>query len=243
MRASSTAARPGAATARRARLAIVLFVSVAAGTAPALAQDREKQMREAQRRLQAQNQKLQQEKSQAESQAAELQKKLAESEAGMKALEKAKADAKAQSEAVARDLAREAGARRSAAADLDKTRASLADEQQRLRQAQARIEELTRRQAELERTVAERDRQGKALLGSLQQERQSLASCETKNEKLYQYGLELGDRYRNKGVWESLAQREPVTGIKEVEIRTVLDEYRDKLDAERLGRASLQGAK
>ena len=34
------------------------------------------------------------------------------------------------------------------------------------------------------------------------------------------------DNYNNKGVWDSIVQNEPFTGIKQVEIENILQEYR-----------------
>ena len=60
-----------------------------------------------------------------------------------------------------------------------------------------------------------------------------LAASEAKNLQLYKYSVELMDRYKNKGVWSGVAQMEPFTGLKRVEIENLLDEYRDKLEAQK----------
>lgn len=63
-----------------------------------------------------------------------------------------------------------------------------------------------------------------------QLQKQQLLLCEDKNIALYQANLEMADRYKNKGMGTSLLQREPITGLKQVEIENILEEYRDKLD-------------
>lgn len=64
--------------------------------------------------------------------------------------------------------------------------------------------------------------------------RTSLASCEQKNTTLYRYGLELSQRYADKGVWAALWQVEPFTRIEQVEIENILEGYREKLDDNRV---------
>ena len=65
------------------------------------------------------------------------------------------------------------------------------------------------------------------------QQRQ-IADCEHKNLLLYQANTQLLEKYKNKNVWEALAQKEPFTGIEKVRIDNVLQEYRDKLAADRV---------
>ncbi len=76
------------------------------------------------------------------------------------------------------------------------------------------------------------------------QQRQ-IADCEHKNLLLYQANTELLEKYKNKNVWDALAQKEPFTGIEKVRIDNVLQEYRDKLAADRVkptGSAGQDGA-
>ncbi len=61
-----------------------------------------------------------------------------------------------------------------------------------------------------------------------------IASCESKNIALYEIGRSLMDRYENKTCSETLAQKEPFTGFKKVETENLLEEYRDKLDEQKL---------
>ena len=66
-----------------------------------------------------------------------------------------------------------------------------------------------------------------------EQERR-LGDCSVKNTKLYEVNLELLDRYENKGVWDALLQREPVTQLKRVEIEGVVEEYKYKISQQRV---------
>jgi len=63
------------------------------------------------------------------------------------------------------------------------------------------------------------------------------ASCETKNLKLYEYSQELAQRYQKKGVWASFTQKEPVFGLKRVDMENLLQEYQEKLAAQKIAPA------
>ena len=103
-------------------------------------------------------------------------------------------------------------------------------------------------QADLKAKLAEANRQITALTSlqldaakglkltqeQLEASKASNTSCEAKNLKLYQYSQELVTRYQKKGVWAALAQKEPVTGIKDVGVENVVQEYQEKLDSQRI---------
>lgn len=57
---------------------------------------------------------------------------------------------------------------------------------------------------------------------------------EGKNLKLYQTGRELMTRFEQKSYGEILAQKELFTGLKRVEIENLQEEYRNKLDEQKL---------
>ncbi len=57
--------------------------------------------------------------------------------------------------------------------------------------------------------------------------------CSDKNQRLVRLNAELLDRYRNKGVGDALAQREPLFGFSDVQMFNLVQDYRDKADAER----------
>jgi hypothetical protein len=59
-------------------------------------------------------------------------------------------------------------------------------------------------------------------------------SCEAKNLQLFEYSQELLQRYQKKGVWASLSQKDPVFGLKEVSMENVVQEYREKLNSQKI---------
>ncbi|HKJ09757.1 MAG TPA: hypothetical protein VKA76_11795 [Gammaproteobacteria bacterium] len=63
----------------------------------------------------------------------------------------------------------------------------------------------------------------------LAQQRTAFQQCDGKNIKLYEANVDLLKRYADKGVMAALLQKEPVTGIKQVKVENILQEYREKL--------------
>lgn len=72
-----------------------------------------------------------------------------------------------------------------------------------------------------------------ATKSALSAEQGERSRCEANNIALYQHGRELLQAYRDKGVVTSLSHREPLLGLGQVKMENLLEEYRDKLDAQR----------
>ncbi|MEJ2686360.1 MAG: hypothetical protein P8124_03970 [Gammaproteobacteria bacterium] len=70
--------------------------------------------------------------------------------------------------------------------------------------------------------------------------------CEGKNIKLYKANVDLLKRYADKGVMAALLQKDPVTGLQQVKVENILQEYREKLKRLRVeqlsGSADVDGA-
>jgi predicted nuclease with TOPRIM domain len=66
--------------------------------------------------------------------------------------------------------------------------------------------------------------------------------CVANNKKLYDINRELLGAYENKGVWGALAQAEPFTGLKQVEIENLVDEYQYRLDDLRVYQSDYESA-
>jgi chromosome segregation ATPase len=60
-----------------------------------------------------------------------------------------------------------------------------------------------------------------------------VADCTSKNGKLLHLNAELLKRYRDKSVTDVIKQRDPVLGMGDVEMFNIVQDYRDKADAER----------
>jgi len=62
----------------------------------------------------------------------------------------------------------------------------------------------------------------------------ALDQCVASNQKLFETGNEVLDRYENKGKWDALREREPFTQTRRVRLQNLVDEYRWALDDQRL---------
>ena len=57
-----------------------------------------------------------------------------------------------------------------------------------------------------------------------------LDNCADKNQQLYQVNLELLNQYKNKGVWDAMLQKEPVTQLKQVEIENIIEDIQYRIE-------------
>jgi len=80
--------------------------------------------------------------------------------------------------------------------------------------------------------VNEQDRT--KLTGNLTQKGKVLEVCETKNTKLYGFGLELVKLYDKPSTYQAILRTEPFTQLKRVELENILQDYNDKLDEQRV---------
>lgn len=114
------------------------------------------------------------------------------------------------------------------------TEKELAAANQRLAETESRLADTSKSLAETGRNLQRTEAEKKQLETIKTHNEREIALCEDKNGKLYKYGRELMVRYENKGFNDIVKQREPFTGLKQVEVENLLEEYRDKLDAEKI---------
>lgn len=138
-------------------------------------------------------------------------------------------------------LAGQAREAREAAAEHDAERVQLLLERNELKRKLA----ATRRgAAQLLGDLGEREHEKNQLaagLGSLQPRHASqaagLQACVAANEQLHGIGLELLDRYQNKGLWSALRDQEPLLQVQRVKLENLMQGYRERLDAQALAPA------
>lgn len=144
-------------------------------------------------------------------------------------------------------LKRRSGELGSARQKLTATERQLSDVETRLKSIEQERDALTGKLGDTSKKLAELELLQRDTAGSLRTrdgEVQSLKSsvagelaerkrCEANNIALYQYGRELMTLYENKGVVSSIWQREPLLGLGQVKTENMLEEYRDKLDAQK----------
>jgi chromosome segregation ATPase len=104
----------------------------------------------------------------------------------------------------------------------------------KLEETNGALAAMTQKQTETAALVTRRDAELKAAGEAIEQNKNNTLACEARNETLYQYDQALLEHYENKGVWAALIQREPFVGAEKVEIEKTVQQYRDKLAAERI---------
>lgn len=134
-----------------------------------------------------------------------------------------------------KELSRDLKASRAMAERLE---AAVVLAQERRDEAYDRIRDLTAKLKEhiavLKRVAAQRDvaETDAAECGA------RVEQCEFKNERLYLANQELLELYGAKDRWDRILQREPFTQLRQVEIESILEEYRQKLSESRVGSGS-----
>ncbi len=147
-----------------------------------------------------------------------------ENEELKKKLEKAGADSKAL-ELRAKNLqttlkGRDTQANQHSAEELEKSRAQMQELIARFRETAQSLREVEQDRNEARTQLKTRDLEVK--------------TCAQRNVQLADLANEALDRYEHKGIWTSLSQAEPITGLKRTEIQNLVDEYRAKVDDLRL---------
>lgn len=174
-----------------------------------------------------------------------LQAELKQAQDQKAALEQEKADHTQALDA----LKKKAGEQASAAARANQGKAALAKEAEALRQDKTKLsEEVERLKKELaENQMALRDtsqnlRQETSLKQRLEQNLvargKEFDACHAKNKMIYQYHVELLNRAQNRGSLSVLLEAEPVLGFKRVQVEKLMEEYRDKLDEQKVNATS-----
>ncbi len=70
----------------------------------------------------------------------------------------------------------------------------------------------------------------KLLLAAVEERTHWIGECQAKNDQLQQVNVELLEAYKGKTAWDSVKQREPVTGLAAVKIENQIQEYEFRLE-------------
>ena len=103
-----------------------------------------------------------------------------------------------------------------------------------LEQYKNKLAEAVRVARERHAKIMSLEEEKKRLTISLQETTSGLRRCETHNVRLSQLAEELVNAYHHKGVGASLAQAEPFTKIKQVELEKMVQEYLDRIDKDNM---------
>jgi len=190
------------------RLLLAALLLALTGSAPVVAAEKKPDPgKEQMRRLQQAQHKLEQEK-------AQLAEEKTALEAELGTIRK-KAEAEARRAA---QLQREVAAVRTARDDL--------------------AVRLAETEAALQKTNAQRqaaEDEGKRLQARLGGEQQQHAACVARNQELHKVGVAVLERYEKKTCLDSTLQREPLTGLKRIDVENAVEDLRDQLDRQRIG--------
>lgn len=167
------------------------------------------------RQVAAEKAQLQQQNLDLQTQVKSLEKKLKASEAKLGETSATLEEAQKSNTALSQQLA-------GTQSRLSTTESHLTDMSEQYRQTAKALKKMTAEKEQLTvDTASTYDAQTNALL-----------ECESKNVAMFKANQDLMQKYENKGAWDSLLQRESVTGLKQVEIENVLQEYRFKIEDE-----------
>lgn len=133
-----------------------------------------------------------------------------------------------------RDLAEEKTRGEQLAKELEGVKQDLSATRTRLQDTEGRLADTAKTLFQTQQTLARTEAEKRALESLKVRQEKDIAACEGKNLRLYQTGRELMTRFEQKTCGEILAQKEPFTGLKRVEMENLLEEYRDKLDEQKL---------
>ena len=111
----------------------------------------------------------------------------------------------------------------------------------KLQTTQSNLEELTAKHREslqsLQASIVQGDEyktKFQKSASNVSRQSQLIEICEKKNMALYELNVDILERYKKKGVWSALFQAEPFTQIKKVEINNIIQEYKEKLDDQKM---------
>ena len=198
-----------------------------AGAASAASDRKASREREMLRRAQMQLQQTQSKLGDVEQEKAKLARELEQAA-------KAQEAAREESAAIGLELQRAKEQGRAAGQELEGVKQNLATTREQLADTRRQLGETKKTLADTQGALERTQGEARGLEAVKTRRERELALCEDKNRKLYQLGRELMVLYERKGVDGVLAQREPFTGLRQVEVENLMEEYRDKLDEQKL---------
>ena len=98
-----------------------------------------------------------------------------------------------------------------------------------------RLQDMTEQNAETGKALQQTQAAKKQVEGNLQ-------VCTNKNTRLYKLSVDLMHKYQSKGVMAALLQKEPFTGLEQVKIENLLQDYQDKAEANKVKSAANEGS-
>jgi septal ring factor EnvC (AmiA/AmiB activator) len=119
-------------------------------------------------------------------------------------------------------------------ASLSQTSASNARNAAAIEQLRAREEQIVAEYRKLAETLRTTELERNDLKTMLASRDSALNQCVTNNQKLFETGNEVLDRYEEKGCFSSMRENEPFTQNRRVKLQNLVDEYRWALEDQKL---------
>ena len=119
-------------------------------------------------------------------------------------------------------------------ASLTQTNASNTRNAAAIEQLRAREAEIVAEYRKLAETLRTTELERNDLRAMLASRDSALNQCVTNNQKLFETGNEVLDRYEEKGCFSSMRENEPFTQNRRVKLQNLVDEYRWALEDQKL---------
>lgn len=97
-----------------------------------------------------------------------------------------------------------------------------------LEKSRAQMQELIGRYRETAQTLKDVETDRNVARGDLKSRERELQKCVESNVGLYELNKEVLDRYEKKGMFTSLAEKEPFTQIQRTRLENLIDSYKDR---------------
>lgn len=101
---------------------------------------------------------------------------------------------------------------------------------EQLERARVQLQELIGKFRETAQTLKEVEQDRVAVRSKLELREREFATCVDRNAGLYNLNAEVLDKLENRGFWSSVAEREPFTKLKRVELENLIDGYKYRAD-------------
>ncbi len=206
-----------------ARVALLVLMALLSATTPAQ-EARRAGSSDANARMQQQLQQLASERTALQSENARLKEQVGKLEEDAKAF----------------TMEKEALTRRAGTAESKVSRAESGQQSvsSRLESTESRLNEVVGKYKELAEQLRKIELERNDLARQSAQDGQSLKVCAQRNVQLADIANEALDRYKKKGCFGALAQAEPFTGLKRVEVENAVEGYRQQIDSLKLPAAA-----
>lgn len=213
-------------------LAILIFTSTL--SLPSIAADKKDKSA---RRMQQMVQKIQQEKAELQTQFDQEKEAKAGIEVEVKKLATETSGLKSNLSAVNRKAATLAASLTQVNADKLTVETKLQQSQALLESTQKSLSDLSLQYQTAQRDLKVNEQERLKLTDNLTQKGKVLEVCQTKNAKLYDFGLDLVKFYDKPSSLQTVLRAEPFTQLKRVELENILQDYNDKIDEQRVSSA------